>query len=45
MALTDTDSLRADALAQIEQAETLDTLEAARIAFLGKQGSIVHWSW
>tara|TARA_B100000378_G_scaffold183070_1_gene148192 strand:- start:15681 stop:16859 length:1179 start_codon:yes stop_codon:yes gene_type:complete len=40
MALTDTDSLRADALAQIEQAETLDTLEAARIAFLGKQGSI-----
>ena len=40
MALTDTDSLRADALAQIEQADTLDTLEAARIAFLGKQGSI-----
>ena len=40
MAFTDTDSLRAKALAQVEQAETLEALEAARVAFLGKQGSI-----
>ncbi len=40
MAITDTDTLRADALAQVEQADTIDALEAARVAFLGKQGSI-----
>ncbi|AKM09261.1 phenylalanine--tRNA ligase subunit alpha [Croceicoccus naphthovorans] len=38
--MPDTDSLRADALARIAEADTLDTLEQHRVAFLGKKGSI-----
>ncbi|GGD58068.1 phenylalanine--tRNA ligase subunit alpha [Croceicoccus mobilis] len=40
MASTQTDSMRADALAQIEGASTLESLDAVRVAFLGKQGTI-----
>ncbi|WP_066551934.1 phenylalanine--tRNA ligase subunit alpha [Croceicoccus bisphenolivorans] len=38
--MTDTDSLRAEALARIADAETLDALEQHRVAYLGKKGSI-----
>ena len=38
--MTDTETLRSDALARIAAAETPDSLDAVRVAFLGKQGSI-----
>ena len=38
--MTDIDQIRTDALAAIAAATTLDALEAARVALLGKQGSI-----
>ena len=34
------DKIRAEALAQVSQATSLDALEAARVATLGKKGSI-----
>ncbi|RVQ65946.1 phenylalanine--tRNA ligase subunit alpha [Croceicoccus ponticola] len=38
--MADTDSLRAEALARIAEAQTLDALEEHRLAYLGKKGSI-----
>ncbi|MDR7102783.1 phenylalanine--tRNA ligase subunit alpha [Croceicoccus sp. BE223] len=38
--MTDTDSLRAEALARINEAQTLDALEEHRVGYLGKKGSI-----
>jgi phenylalanyl-tRNA synthetase alpha chain len=38
--MTDIDQMKADALAAIEAATTLDAVEAARVALLGKQGSV-----
>lgn len=38
--MTDIDQMKADALAAIETAATLDAVEAARVALLGKQGSV-----
>ena len=38
--MSDLDQLKADALAQIDAAGDADALEAVRVAFLGKQGSI-----
>ena len=38
--MTELDSLRTDLLAAVDAAETLDALEAVRVAALGKQGSV-----
>ncbi|MBS7668896.1 phenylalanine--tRNA ligase subunit alpha [Croceicoccus gelatinilyticus] len=38
--MADTDSLLAEALAKIAEADTLDLLDQHRVAFLGKKGSI-----
>jgi phenylalanyl-tRNA synthetase alpha chain len=38
--MAETDTLRADALAQIDAADNLERLDAVRVAFLGRQGSI-----
>ena len=38
--MTDLDQMKTDLLAAIDAAETLDALEAVRVAALGKQGSV-----
>jgi len=38
--VSDTDTLKADLLAQVEAADSLQTLEDVRVAALGKKGAI-----